>query len=283
MNIDALLRRQPVVPFAPGSRIPWDEPEFSARMLREHLSQHHDRASRRFEIVDRQVAWLHQAALAGKPGRVLDLGCGPGLYTGRLAQQGHTCVGIDFSPASIEYATSEAERNGLDCRYALADLRDADLGTGFDLILMWFGEFNTLSPVEADSLLARIRDALAAGGRVVFELHDEHYVKALGELPPHWSAQASGLFADEPYLMLRENQWHPSASATTERYFVFRGDRAPDIYAQSTQAYSDAELEAKFERAGLRISGRYESLTGAEDDEADLFGVMLSADDDVVD
>ena len=44
--------------------------------------------------------------------RVLDLGCGPGLYTTRLAKLGHTCVGIDFSPASIAYAKAEAEHYG---------------------------------------------------------------------------------------------------------------------------------------------------------------------------
>ena len=31
-------------------------------------------------------------------------------YCQRLAAQGHTCTGIDFSPASIEYARREAER-----------------------------------------------------------------------------------------------------------------------------------------------------------------------------
>jgi SAM-dependent methyltransferase len=279
VNFESLLRRQPVVPFAPGSRIPWDDPAFSARMLREHLNQHHDRASRRFEIIDRQVAWLHQTVLAGEGGRVLDLGCGPGLYTSRLARLGHHCAGIDFSPASIAYASAEAERDGLACEYTLGDLRGAKLRTDFDLVLMWFGEFNTLSPTESDALLSGIRGALGVGGQVVLELHDEHYVRALGELPPHWSAQAAGLFADEPHLTLRESQWHPEPAATTERYFVFRGDQEPDVYAQSTQAYSDTELEAKFARAGLRILARHESLAGNKEGDADLFGLVLGVDD----
>jgi predicted TPR repeat methyltransferase len=42
--------------------------------------------------------------LQSEPQRILDLGCGPGLYTQRLASLGHTCVGIDISPASIAYA-----------------------------------------------------------------------------------------------------------------------------------------------------------------------------------
>ena len=34
-------------PWAEGEKIPWNDPEFSRRMLKEHLSQKHDAASRR--------------------------------------------------------------------------------------------------------------------------------------------------------------------------------------------------------------------------------------------
>jgi 2-polyprenyl-3-methyl-5-hydroxy-6-metoxy-1,4-benzoquinol methylase len=78
-------------------------------MLHEHLSQDHDAASRRGATIDRQVAWIHGALLlAGTPTRVLDLGCGPGLYAERLAALGHRCVGVDVSPASIAFARARA-------------------------------------------------------------------------------------------------------------------------------------------------------------------------------
>ena len=274
MDLDALLRRTPVVPFAPGTRIPWDDPEFSARMLREHLSQLHDRASRREAIIDRQVAWIHQAILGGEPSRILDLGCGPGLYTSRLARLGHSCVGIDFSPASIAHANAVATEDQLDCTYELEDLRSADLGSGFDAVTMLFGEFNTLAPEDAAALLERTRSALNGSGHLLLELHVEDYVRALGEEPPSWSAQEAGLFSDRPHLTLRESAWHEKAEAATERYFVFSDDHPPAIYTQTTKAYSDAQLDAMLERADLHATGRYESLTGDEESEAELFGLI---------
>ena len=60
-------------------KIPWDDPEFSRRMLNEHLSQDHDMASRRSETIDKHVAWIHQEILNGKSSRILDVGCGPGF------------------------------------------------------------------------------------------------------------------------------------------------------------------------------------------------------------
>src|SRR5262245_56889161 len=110
MRLDELrARAMPPGPWAEGENIPWDEPEFSARMLREHLSQAHDRASRREEIIDRQVTWIHRDLLEERPTAVLDLGCGPGLYTSRLACLGHWCVGLDYGPAAIAYAPERAD------------------------------------------------------------------------------------------------------------------------------------------------------------------------------
>lgn len=45
-----------------------------------------------------------QAYLPAAPGRVLDVGCGTGHYTGRLAQDGYAAEGIDLDPAMIAHA-----------------------------------------------------------------------------------------------------------------------------------------------------------------------------------
>ena len=108
-------------------KIPWNEPAFSRRMLAEHLSQEHDLASRRTEWIERQVDWIHNVLLKGRPARLLDLGCGPGFYSHRLTQFGHLVHGIDFGPTSIEYAN----RHNPDpsrCTFVQDDIRTADFG-----------------------------------------------------------------------------------------------------------------------------------------------------------
>ncbi len=116
-----IVDRRPLELMEP-SKIPWHDPEFSRRMLREHLDQRHDHASRRVETVDAHVEWLFESVLAGRPGSVLDLGCGPGLYTERLAERGCSCLGVDISPASIEHARQVADEGNLDCTYVQADI-----------------------------------------------------------------------------------------------------------------------------------------------------------------
>lgn len=64
---DIPARKSPPEPWSEGDNIPWNEPGFSRRMLREHLSQSHDLASRRSDKIDAHVGWIHREALCGSP------------------------------------------------------------------------------------------------------------------------------------------------------------------------------------------------------------------------
>jgi len=46
-------------------KIPWHEEDFSRRMLREHLTQEHDLASRRAQWIEAQVGFINERILRG--------------------------------------------------------------------------------------------------------------------------------------------------------------------------------------------------------------------------
>ena len=261
---DIVERSTTPIPWAEGEKIPWHDPAFSARMLREHLSQAHDAASRRAETIARQVAWIQQALLNSQPSRVLDLGCGPGLYTAQLAALGHRCVGIDFSPAAIAYAREAALAAQVDCVYALADLRDADFGAGYDLIMLLYGEFNVFRPTEARAIVRKARRALAPAGRLLLEVHPHAAVRAIGAAPRDWQALERGLFADMPYLRLDENVWDEQQQvATTRHYIIDAATGAVTRHAQSMQAYHAADYHALLAECGFPSSAFHGALDGS--------------------
>ena len=260
----ALTRRpERPAPWAEGDNIPWHDPGFSARMLHEHLSQDHDAASRRGATIDRQVAWIHNALLAEAPTGVLDLGCGPGLYTERLAALGHRCVGVDVSPASIAFARARATTAGDRLRYVEGDVRNADLGHGYGLAMMLFGEFNTLPRADAAALLRRAHAALADGGILLLEPHTSEAVRAIGREPATWSTAATGLFSDAPHLLLTESSWDEDALAATVRYLVVDAATAQVTrHAQTFAAYDETAYRAALAEAGFTEARFLPSLTG---------------------
>lgn len=243
-------------------KIPWDDPDFSRRMLAEHLDQSHDMASRRQQVIDLHVAWIHGAVLNGARSRILDLGCGPGFYTRRLAALGHTCIGLDIGPASIAYAR-EQDPGG---EYVLGDIRTLDYGDGFDLVMLVFGELNAFAPDEAAQIVEKAHAALRPGGQLLLEVHPSAIVEREGRAPASWFTAERGLFSDDPYLCLTESAFDAGRSVT--RFYVFAGDAPMQTYTTMLQSYTEdgyRRLLRTFETVEV-----FPSLTGQEDT-SDLF------------
>ncbi len=253
MKLQDIIHRSPEPrPWSEGDNIPWHEPGFSERMLREHLTQEHDHASRRFETIDRHVEWIHHHLLSAGPTRILDLGCGPGLYTSRLARLGHECVGIDYSPASIAYAVEEAEANGPPCTYIHQDMRTAEYGASFGLVMLINGEFNVFSPADAQRILAKAYRALAEDGLLLLESFTFAEVKNLGEAGSSWYSSTEGLFSPRPHICLQEGFWDADSRTTTIRYYIVEVASCQVArHAQSFQAYTDEDYRALLTESGF--------------------------------
>lgn len=269
MNIGDIISRSPVPePWGEADNIPWDEPSFSSRMLEQHLSQEHDRASRRFDIVDAHVDWIHNGLLGGRKARVLDLCCGPGLYTTRLALLGHECDGVDFSPASIEYAEKQSAAQGVTVGYTLGDVRGIELGSGYDLVMLIFGELNVFPPEDAASVLRKAAAALAPGGVLLLEPQRFNAVRETGGSPPSWYSSKAGLFSDRPHICLEEHAWDEETRTATTRFFVVDAQTGGvERHALTAQAYTDAEYGGLLAQCGFDGGDFLDALPGTPDED----------------
>jgi trans-aconitate 2-methyltransferase len=100
-----------------------------------------------------------------EPGRVIDLGCGPGNSTGLLAARwpGASLTGLDNSEAML----SEARASGVKADWRLADLGGWRADAPYDLIfanatLQWLG--------DQEKLLPRLMGFVAQGGVLAFQV-----------------------------------------------------------------------------------------------------------------
>lgn len=274
---DIVKRAIPPLPWAEGDNIPWNEPGFSRRMLREHLSQDHDAASRKLETIDRHIDWIHSEVLHGKESKILDLGCGPGFYTQRLAELGHKCRGIDYSPASIDYAKQQANKSSLKIEYVWGDIRKADYGSDFDLITQIYGEINVFSTQNAKLILRKVHSALKDNGILIFEPQTLESLKESCKQPPSWYSFESGLFSDHPHLWLQENFWDENNKIKTMRFYCVETETSKTTsFAASYQTYTDLEYVQLLESSGFKNIHKFPSLTGREEDSIKEF-VVYSA------
>jgi SAM-dependent methyltransferase len=110
------------------------------------------------------------AELAGPwpPGRALDVACGEGRTAVWLAGRGWSVRAVDFSAVGVEKARRRAEQEGVDVEWQVLDVVGADLGTGYDLVVVLYLH---LPEHQSAAVLAACGRALAPGGRLVYLGH----------------------------------------------------------------------------------------------------------------
>jgi SAM-dependent methyltransferase len=262
VDLDALARalRRPFR-FAPHDAPFWNDPYIAQRMLEAHLDPAHDAASRRPEVVERTVAHL-VAALRLVPGhRLLDLGCGPGLYAIRFARLGLDVSGIDLSDGSITYARAAAHRAGVPIDYQVADYTRAPLGGPFDAAVLIYLDFGVLDDAGRDAMLDAVQCALVPGGRLAFDVKAPARARvADGSLTVERSD--GGFWRPGPHLVI-ETTWRYDADLDLTQVAVVEPDATVTIYRIWDRAYGSGELRRLLARHGFTVEATWEDLGGS--------------------
>lgn len=106
-----------------------------------------------------------------QPGeRILDLGCGDGQLTAKIASSGAEVAGVDASPAMVE----SARRRGIDAR--LGNAESLPFHAEFDAV---FSNAALHWVRDQDAMMAGVHRALKPGGRFVAEMGGHGNIAAI--------------------------------------------------------------------------------------------------------
>ena len=104
--------------------------------------------------------------------RLLDLGCGTGNHTVRLAERGHGVVGVDRSAEMLALARAKPTTAGKGAvEFHQGDIRNLDLERQFDAVLMMFTVLGyQLEDTDLIAAIATVRRHLKPGGLFLFDV-----------------------------------------------------------------------------------------------------------------
>lgn len=238
--------------FAKGTHNMWTDPYISRQLQEVHLNPEMDLASRKPESIKRTIKWI-QNTIGRETAKwdILELGCGPGLYTERLALSGHNVTGLDWSEQSIATARKRAKAEGLDIEYMKGDYLADDLGENkYDLIYIVYTDFGILSPDEQKILLEKIHRALKPGGKFLF---DALFEKNMGQKlsPRSWELSPAGFWSPEPCLTLSESIPYFEDKAILNQHLVLL-EQEQRLYRFWVRFYREEDLENLLVEAGFK-------------------------------
>lgn len=239
----------------------WTDPHVARSMLAFHLDESHDLASRSGATIDGFVGWLDaHLGLSGK--RVLDLGCGPGLYTTRMARRGALVTGLDFSAVSLNHARSAAVASGHAIEYLQADYHRDPLPGPVDVVTLIYGDYNPMSPDLRRRFLGKVREVLAPGGAFVFDVFSRGQFDQFSGGLEFGHRFMHGFWAEGDYFGFKVSHRFDDQAISLDRYRICRPDQEYEIF-NWIQYFDPAELAAELAESGFAFDAPLNIVSGA--------------------
>ncbi|APD07783.1 2-polyprenyl-6-hydroxyphenol methylase [Flavobacteriaceae bacterium UJ101] len=235
-----------------GTSFMWTDLHISKQLLQIHLNPDIDLASRKKSTIEKTVKWILETKNSNEKLNILDLGCGPGLYTELLAKKGHNVTGIDISKNSIDYAIKSAKEKGLDIDYQNASYLDVDFGQEkFDLVVLIYTDLGVLLPMQREKLLINVFRALKRGGVFIFDvLKDRRLSDKL--LPKTWEANNAGFWKEIPYLALSESFLYEKEKVILFQHSIIASNENIAIYRFWTHFFSQNDIVKMLDKQNFR-------------------------------
>jgi len=246
--------------YAPSTAKFWDDNHISKGMLEAHLNPAIDNATRNLDFVQRSVGWISSIAHAGKYPRLLDLGCGPGIYAELFYNTGYQVTGVDLSKRSIEYAKRSAETKGKHITYKVCDYLLLDYQNRFDIATLIYCDFGVLSTNDRAALLKKIRDALRPNGCLIFDVFTQQQYVGQEEYKD-WVYADSGFWGETPYLCLNSLYRYDEENTFLRQHLIITEDQI-NCYNVWEHTFKKDELISDLADAGFKIVGFYGDIAG---------------------
>lgn len=113
-------------------------------------------------------------------GLVLDLGCGTGSITEKMAEKGYDMIGVDYSGEMLEIAMEKREESGHDILYLMQDMREFELyGTVRAIISACDSVNYILDDEDLEEVFRLVNNYLDPEGIFLFDFNTEYKYKEI--------------------------------------------------------------------------------------------------------
>ena len=239
----------------------WTDEHTSMQMLAFHLNEDIDLSSRNSVFIDRSVEWITSYFNVDDRTKIADFGCGPGLYTLKLAHKQAFVTGIDFSKRSIVYAQEAAKKERLSINYINQNYLDFETDERFHLILMIMCDFCALSTAQRKKMLSKFNTFLRPGGHVLLDVYSLNAFEESEEIARYETNILDGFWSPNKHYGFLNTFKYEMEKVVLDKYTLIEADRTWAVY-NWLQYFSPETIEKEFGECGFSIEKLYSDVAG---------------------
>ena len=239
----------------------WTDEHTSKQMLKYHLNESIDVSSRNKSFIECSIEWIVSRFGVDEDIEIADFGCGPGLYTTRLAERGANVTGIDFSENSLRHAKQVADKEGLNINYVLTNYLNFDTADKFDLIIMIMCDYCALSPEQRKKMFSKFHTLLKPGGSVLLDVYSLNSFNQKEESATYELNHLNSFWSPNDYYCFINTFKYDKERVVLDKYTIIERARKRFVY-NWLQYFSEDSLRNEFEENGFKVEALYSDVSG---------------------
>jgi SAM-dependent methyltransferase len=188
--------------------------------------------------------------------KILDLACGFGRHSVKLAQRGFKVTGYDLSESFLKKAQELADSLEVKLDLKQGDMRDIAYKEEFDVVINMFTAFGFFDNEKEDlKVLKGVHKALKPGGQFLMDVLNRETAIQVGA-PRRWIRENHSFLLEERFF-----DFFRSRLELTNQLILVNGERKEANY--SIRLYTLTEMLGLFNSAGLVLTDVYGDFSGA--------------------
>jgi SAM-dependent methyltransferase len=240
----------------------WTDPHTSEQMLTYHLNEVVDLASRNKLFIEKSTDWIISHFSVAEQTKICDFGCGPGLYTSGFARAGAKVTGVDFSKNSIEYAKTNAKREGLNINYVLQNYLEYEPEDQYDIITMIMCDFCALSPEQREPMLGKFHRLLKDGGSILLDVYSLKSFDERTETSLYEHRLLNGLWSKNDYYGFLNTFKYDDEKVVLDKYTIVEEENDKVVY-NWLQYFSEDKLVSELKDADFEVQAIFDDMAGS--------------------
>ncbi|MGM0165554.1 hypothetical protein IGI39_000496 [Enterococcus sp. AZ135] len=240
----------------------WLDAHLAPQMLAAHLDTEFDGATRNAAYIKQSMQWLTEKCPVQDFPQLLDLGCGPGIYTEQFFSAGYQVKGIDFSELSIAYAEESAKEKNYDIDYQCGDYLNVDLGhEQYDVIVLIYCDLGVFSPKKRKEVFQKAHRALKKGGRFIFDVFTPKKYADF-EAAHTWQLDEDNFWTKEACLHLSAQKKYPETTTYLAQHYLLYPESVKEFFIWET-VFNKEELLTELKDSDFSDNEVYGDIRGA--------------------
>lgn len=267
-----ILKKPPV--YTKSASKFWDDEYISKQMLKAHLDPEFEAATRKLDFIDKSIEWIKNLCPPAETPRLLDIGCGPGIYAERFTGAGYQVTGVDFSKRSIEYAKQSAAEKNLSITYHYQNYLEMNLQEQFELVTLIYCDDGALSTQDRETVMKKAYEHLKPGGKFLFDVFTVSSYQKREEHKDWTISPGNGFWREEECVEINGSYLYENYVSLDMTTIITEQEITP-YYIWDT-CFSKESLAGEAEAAGFRVCAYFGDIAGAPySEENDTMAILL--------